>query len=139
MAHRMIDAGADLIIGHHPHVIQGMEIYENRLILYSLGNFVFGGNSNIRAMETIIPRITLSFADDGAFQGVQLRIYPANISGDDSGGDNDNNYQPLTVEGGKARAVYALLDRDSRKQPAPKLDRETDTYRDYQWIFVNSQ
>lgn len=37
----LIDAGADLIIGHHPHVVQGLEVYKNRLIFYSLGNFIF--------------------------------------------------------------------------------------------------
>lgn len=40
-AHTLIDAGADLIIGHHPHVIQSIEKYKNKLIFYSLGNFVF--------------------------------------------------------------------------------------------------
>ncbi len=40
-AHKMIDAGADLIIGHHPHVLQTIEKYKDRFILYSLGNFVF--------------------------------------------------------------------------------------------------
>lgn len=39
--HKLIEAGADLIVGHHPHVVQGMEIYQNRPIFYSLGNFVF--------------------------------------------------------------------------------------------------
>jgi len=43
-AHRIIDAGADIIIGHHPHVPQGIEIYKNRPIFYSLGNFIFGHN-----------------------------------------------------------------------------------------------
>ncbi|OGF25454.1 AmmeMemoRadiSam system protein B [Candidatus Falkowbacteria bacterium RIFOXYB2_FULL_34_18] len=41
LAHELIDAGADLIIGHHPHVVQGVEIYKNRAIFYSLGNFIF--------------------------------------------------------------------------------------------------
>ena len=41
LAHSLIDAGADVIIGHHPHVVQEMEIYNNRPIFYSLGNFVF--------------------------------------------------------------------------------------------------
>ena len=41
LAHALIDAGADVIIGHHPHVIQEMEVYKNRPIFYSLGNFVF--------------------------------------------------------------------------------------------------
>ena len=40
-AHRIIDAGADLILGHHPHVLQSVEIYKERPIIYSLGNFVF--------------------------------------------------------------------------------------------------
>ena len=41
LAHRMIDSGADAIIGHHPHVVQPLEIYHNRPIFYSLGNFIF--------------------------------------------------------------------------------------------------
>ncbi len=45
-AHQIIDWGADLIIGHHPHVMQGIEIYKNRLIAYSLGNFVFDQKGN---------------------------------------------------------------------------------------------
>lgn len=41
IAHEFIDSGADIIIGHHPHVVQGIEVYKNRPIFYSLGNFVF--------------------------------------------------------------------------------------------------
>jgi len=41
LAHALIDAGADIIIGHHPHVVQGLEIYKNKPIFYSLGNFIF--------------------------------------------------------------------------------------------------
>ena len=41
LGHRFIDAGADMVVGHHPHVVQGMEIYNNKPIFYSLGNFVF--------------------------------------------------------------------------------------------------
>lgn len=44
-AHKTIRYGADLIVGHHPHVLQGIEKYRNGLIAYSLGNFIFGGNS----------------------------------------------------------------------------------------------
>ncbi|MDD5031833.1 MAG: CapA family protein [Patescibacteria group bacterium] len=40
-ARNLIDAGADIIIGHHPHVVQGLEIYKNKPIFYSLGNFIF--------------------------------------------------------------------------------------------------
>jgi len=44
-AHKAIDCGADIIIGHHPHVIQGVEIYRDKVIFYSLGNLVFGSYS----------------------------------------------------------------------------------------------
>ena len=44
-AHAVIDAGADAVIGHHPHVLQGIERYGSGVIAYSLGNFIFGGNS----------------------------------------------------------------------------------------------
>ena len=44
-AHRVIDLGADIVIGHHPHVLQGAEKYQNKLILYSLGNFAFGSTN----------------------------------------------------------------------------------------------
>ena len=44
-AHKVIEFGADLIIGHHPHVLQGIELYHGKAIVYSLGNFIFGGNS----------------------------------------------------------------------------------------------
>ena len=44
LAHAAIDAGAHLVIGHHPHVVQGVEVYQGRYIVYSLGNFCFGGN-----------------------------------------------------------------------------------------------
>lgn len=57
-ARRLIDAGADVIIGHHPHVLQGIEIYKNRPIFYSLGNFIFpnlGGNAD----RTMIAQVVL--------------------------------------------------------------------------------
>src|SRR5207253_2371272 len=48
LAHGAIDAGADLILGAHPHVVQGAEWYKGVPIAYSLGNFVFGGNKRAR-------------------------------------------------------------------------------------------
>ncbi len=46
LAHAAIDEGADLIIGHHPHILQAMELYQNKPIMYSLGNYTFGTYSN---------------------------------------------------------------------------------------------
>lgn len=47
LAHAMIDAGADIIVGHHPHVLQGIEFYKDKPILYSIGNFVFLKNDDL--------------------------------------------------------------------------------------------
>jgi len=57
-AHSAIDAGADLIIGHHPHIVQKVEKYKDRYILYSLGNFVFDQMWSIETREGIIVKIT---------------------------------------------------------------------------------
>ncbi|MEW9698482.1 CapA family protein [Paenibacillus sp. SI8] len=54
LAHRYIDAGADLIIGGHPHVLQGFEEYKGKWIAYSLGNFIFTTNDVPKTWETVI-------------------------------------------------------------------------------------
>jgi poly-gamma-glutamate synthesis protein (capsule biosynthesis protein) len=58
LAHKVIDAGADLILGHHPHVIQGMEIYKDKLIAYSLGDFVFDHYKRVTG-EAFVLQVTL--------------------------------------------------------------------------------
>jgi poly-gamma-glutamate synthesis protein (capsule biosynthesis protein) len=57
LAHQVIDAGADLVIGHHPHVIQGLELYRDRLIAYSLGDFVWDHYS-VETGETFVLQVT---------------------------------------------------------------------------------
>jgi len=60
LGHALIDAGADLIIGHHPHVPQGIERYKNGVIAYSLGNFVFGGNGHDINSETFVMKVEVT-------------------------------------------------------------------------------
>ena len=74
LAHLAVDAGADLVLGHHPHVVQGLERYKQGVICYSLGNFIFP-SKNPRAQETVMLRATIA---DGRLQDVELipmRIY----------------------------------------------------------------
>ncbi|HPF87137.1 MAG TPA: CapA family protein [Candidatus Limiplasma sp.] len=129
-AYRFIDAGADLIVCSHPHVVQGIEEYQNRLILYSLGNFVFGGNVNVRALETYIPQVTFTFSADGEYLCQQLRVYPANVSGDAEA----NDYQPRLVTGEAADAVYLLIDQDSETLELPYTT--TEDYREYNPVYA---
>ncbi|MEG0640606.1 MAG: CapA family protein [Clostridia bacterium] len=130
IAHQLIDMGADLYVGHHPHVVQGMEVYKNRHILYSLGNFVFGGNTAIRgnALRCLVARVEMTFADDGTYLGQKLRLYAAHTSGD----EKENNFQPYLVTGEEAQAVFELMDADSASSNKPI--QEAQGYRDYAYL-----
>ena len=119
-AHFAIDAGADLVIMHHPHVVQGIEIYNDRTICYSLGNFCFGGNKDVRALETMVAGVTMTFSDEGEYLGQQLKLYPANISGTNP----SNNFQPVFVTGEAAQDVLKLVQKDT-KFTLPEFSEET--------------
>ena len=108
-AYAMLDYGVDIVIGHHPHVLQGIEVRDGKTICYSLGNFVFGGNAALRAPYTAIFQFTLSFTDDGSYLGHQLNIIPALPSGE----REFNNYQPVLATGKDAQAVLAQIQYDT--------------------------
>jgi len=72
--HAVIDAGADLVIGHGPHVVRGLEIYKDRLIAYSLGNFATYGGMNLVGLPGIAGILVVWLAGDGAYRGA--RIHP---------------------------------------------------------------
>jgi poly-gamma-glutamate synthesis protein (capsule biosynthesis protein) len=73
LAHQIIDAGADLLIGHHPHVIQPQENYQDKLILYSLGNFVFDQSWSQSTKTGLIAKIT--FEDKKITQQEFFKVY----------------------------------------------------------------
>jgi poly-gamma-glutamate capsule biosynthesis protein CapA/YwtB (metallophosphatase superfamily) len=68
IAHAVIDNGADLVIGHGPHVTRGMELYKNRLIAYSLGNFCTANKVSISGYNGIAPLLTVTLKPNGAFE-----------------------------------------------------------------------
>lgn len=89
-----IDNGADAVIGSHPHVIQSMESYKGKLIVYSMGNFCFGGNSNPPDKRTFILQAKVNIEDD-KLKNFQYKILPAMISS-----RNDKNDYIPTLAGG---------------------------------------
>ena len=96
LAHTAIDNGADLIIGHHPHVLQGIEKYKGKYILYSLGNFCFGGNRNPSDKDTMIFKQTFRFnKDKKLLLEDNVSVIPCSISSD----AERNNYQPMPLAG----------------------------------------
>jgi len=104
LGRRAVDWGADLVLGHHPHVLQELEVYRGRLIAYSLGNFVFGSESD-RTNASIILLC--------AFQGrvlVRVEAVPLDV----------NNYRvayrPRVLTDGQAEKVIGDLAAASRKR-----------------------
>jgi poly-gamma-glutamate capsule biosynthesis protein CapA/YwtB (metallophosphatase superfamily) len=96
IAHSLIDAGADVIIGHHPHVPHGIEIYKKRPILYSLGNFIFGHSRNQWA-DNYLAEIVI---DQKRIQGII--IYPIS-------GQGQELFQPELLNGARADALLHEL------------------------------
>ena len=105
LAHKAIDAGADLVLGTHPHVLQGIEKYNGKYIAYSLGNFCFGGNNNPADKDTVIYRQTFTFVDGVMQEDDNMTLIPATISGH----DEYNDYQPAIAEGDRKTQIENKL------------------------------
>lgn len=98
LARAAIDAGADIVFGHHPHVLQPMEVYNGGIILYSMGNFSFGGNTNPNDKDTAIIQQEIIRELDGTVRLGQTFIIPCSISSV----SHRNDYQPTPLEEGTA-------------------------------------
>jgi poly-gamma-glutamate synthesis protein (capsule biosynthesis protein) len=113
LAHHTIDVGADLVVGHHPHVLQGAEIYKGRPIAYSLGNFIFGGNSR-SDYDTAVLKVALRDKQ------MKVEFLPVEVT----------QYQPRIVSGDRGEQILnQLRERSSLfDQPMPStviLDAQT--------------
>lgn len=100
VAAHAVDMGADLVVGHHPHVVQGYELVDGVPVVYSLGNAVFGGNRDPRDYDALLLQAVFAY-EDGAPVSVRLVFHPISVSGETS----YNNYQPVLLAGDDARRV----------------------------------
>jgi poly-gamma-glutamate synthesis protein (capsule biosynthesis protein) len=94
LARFTIDIGADVVVGHNPQVLQGAEIYKGRPIIYSLGNFIFGGNS-ASDYETAVLRVSLKQ------DKMKVEFLPVVVQ----------NYQPQVVGGEKGEEILRHIGR----------------------------
>jgi poly-gamma-glutamate capsule biosynthesis protein CapA/YwtB (metallophosphatase superfamily) len=116
LARDAIDAGADLVLGHHPHVLQGIEEYRGKKIVYSLGNFVFGGNAQPKKLDSMIFQARFT-KQEGVITPVGYEIVPVRFSGQAA----QNDFRPVLLSGDDAERVRADVDRYSRALAPPKL------------------
>ena len=106
-----IDEGADLVCGHHPHVLQGIETYKGKNIIYSLGNFCFGGNSSPSDMDTMIYQQTFTITSEGVQADNVTNVIPCSISS--AAYEGYNNYQPTPADGDEAARILAKINERS--------------------------
>lgn len=112
MARFAVDNGVDLVIGHHPHVLQGMENYKGKNIVYSLGNFCYGGKMNPKDKDTIIFQQLITFdVTKNEIIGTECRIIPASLSSR----TDINNFQPVIAVGDEAERILKIYEKLSKE------------------------
>ena len=117
-AHRIIDWGADLVVGNHPHVLQGMEVYNGKMICYSLGNFCFGGNKNPADKNTAIYQQTFTLINGELQPGIDAQIIPCTLSSVSS----YNDFRPTVASGEKAQEICNLMNTYSQNYSKIEID-----------------
>ena len=102
-------AGADIVIGGHPHVVQGVDSVGTTPVIYSMGNLMFGGTIDMTTFDAMLVQLRLRFSQDGTYQGVTVELIPILTSGRAAEGVND--YSPVIAEGeDRARILKKVQD-----------------------------
>jgi len=110
LGRKCIDWGADLVIGHHPHVLQGIEEYQGKYIVYSLGNFCFGANRNPADKDTMIFQQTFTFVEGEKSDDTIVKVIPCSVSSV----TNRNDYRPTPATGEEAIRIIDRINEYSK-------------------------
>ncbi len=108
IARSIIDAGADIVIGMHPHVVQGIEEYKGGLIVYSLGNFSFGGNLKLTEFDGLAVQVILDF-EGRELEKTTLKLIPLLTTGTKPA----NDFRPIPAQGEDKARILELVQNDS--------------------------
>lgn len=121
LGHAIVDAGADVVLGTHPHVYGGFELYNGKYIVYSLGNFCFGGNRNPRDKNCVIFQQTFNVGLDGTVSDGGISIIPARVSSS----DDTNDFQPTIVTDSRAQKILSGIAKVSKVDTADVMWMES--------------
>lgn len=111
-AEAAIEAGADVVVGHHPHVVSGVAEYEGVPVVFSVGNLCFGGNIRPTDMDAMLFQVHFTVDHTGAILEDDFTVIPIRVSGN----AKENDYQPYVAEGDEAERIlekiegYSLVD-----------------------------
>ena len=111
LGRKCIDWGADLVIGHHPHVLQGIEEYKGKYIVYSLGNFCFGANRNPDDKDCMIFQQTFTFVNGEEQDDAPVKVIPCSVSSVSS----RNDFKPTPASGSEAKRILDRINEYSRE------------------------
>lgn len=106
-----IDIGYDLVLGCHPHVLQGIEVYKEKYIVYSMGNFCYGGSKNPAEKESMIFQIKFTLEDGVLLPQAKAKVIPCRLSSV----KNRNDYCPVILTGEEAKQVIDNMNRYSEE------------------------
>lgn len=113
MARAAADAGVDIVVGGHPHVVQGFDRIGGTAIIWSLGNLMFGGTIELTTFDATLVQAALRFGPDG-YEGVSITYIPIQTSS--SAPDGINDYRPVVAEGEDRERILKLIQDDSGVQ-----------------------
>ena len=135
LAHACIDAGADLIYGSHTHNLQPIEEYGSGLILYSMGNWSFGGSTAPSDRDTAIVQVKIHRDSEGQISNTGFDIIPCCVSSrpvkEGYTGDNYNDYRPTPYTEGSEAYYRVLAKLDGTFEPDKEGRDYSDVYAQY--------
>lgn len=108
MAREAMLAGVDIIVGTHPHVVQGIGTAGNTVVLWSLGNLMFGGTHDMKTFDATLAQVRLRFSGD-AYVGCTVSYIPIQTSS----ADQANDFHPVIAEGTDKARVLEKIQTDS--------------------------
>ena len=109
---RAVACGSSLIIGHHPHVVQGYDLINDVPVVYSLGNCSFGGTTFAKDSDAVVVQAVLSFRE-GTLTEIGLHFYPISITSD----GHYNNYSPRFLTDRDAKRVLDKMRKSTGNDP----------------------
>lgn len=121
LARFTIDQGADLVVGHHPHVLQGAEVYKGRPIVYSLGNFIFGGNAR-SDYDTAVLKVSLKDRNMKVeFLPVEVKKFQPNVVKGAAGSRILKHVEQISSIFDRPMGAQVVLDAPINPGMAPKI------------------
>lgn len=110
MAYRAVAAGADIVVGNHPHVVQGLTSVGGAVVFYSFGNLMFGGTHDLTTFDAMVAQVRLRFRGK-AYVGCEVDVIPILTSGRAAEGVND--FRPVLAEGEDWVRIWEKVQKDT--------------------------